>query len=171
MRRRNKSVLKNQNGVFWTEIMDKFEKEMAQKLKNLPGHMGVSENLKEFRNVISHELPENVPSNTFRKLIKILLQNKPIDAEQIRKVYLEPLLRKENKILDKNKAKFRRLKLSARKWVKNNLSEEELQKLWKEHKTWLPRRYTIYKNPNVSFQKIAADTLARFALINHWNIV
>ena len=56
------------------------------------------------------------------------------------------------------------LKKSAKEWVLNNLSENQLQADWKGHKTWLPRRYTIYENPNISFQEIAGDTLARYVL-------
>jgi len=48
---------------------------------------------------------------------------------------------------------------------RDNLPEETLQKMWEAHETWLPRRYTIYKK-QPTFQKIAADTLARFCLIN-----
>ena len=153
------------NNLNWPKIKEQFEKEMSDKLKDLPGHREVPEKLREFRNIISHELPETAPKSIFRKLIIILLQNKNVDVVKVRKNYLEPQLKKESDILIRNQKEFNQLKWSVSKWVEKNLSEDKLQKLWEEHKTWLPRRYTIYKNPNIPFQNIAADTLARYVLI------
>jgi len=92
------------------------------------------------------------------------LEEKPVDLSEIKKKYLHPQLEKEKRVLDKSKKEFEELKQSALEWVRTNLPEEDLKNLWKEHKTWLPRRYTIYKK-KVSLQKIAADTLARYVLI------
>ena len=153
------------NNLNWPKIKEQFEKEMSDKLKDLPGHREVSEDLREFRNIISHELPETAPRSVFRKLIEILLQNKNVDVVKVRKDYLEPLLKNEDDILTKNHKEFSQLKWSASKWIDKNLPEDKLQNLWKEHKTRLPRRFTIYRNPNIPFQDIAVDTLARYVLI------
>jgi len=152
------------NLINWETIKAGFETEMAGKLEKLPGHDEVAENLKGLRGIISHELPETSSKDIFEKLINMLLVGKPIDEEQIRKEYLEPELRREQEILERNNIQFEELKKSAKEWVFDNLSEDQLQNDWKEHKTWLPRRYTIYKNPNTSFQQIAGDTLARYVL-------
>jgi len=83
--------------------------------------------------------------------------------KKIRKVYVEPELLKEEKMLAKNQEEFGKLKRSTKRWVEKNFSEEGLQELWKAHKTWLPRRYLVYPQPP-TFQKTAADTLVRFYL-------
>jgi hypothetical protein len=150
--------------VNWEKVKDEFEEEMKTKLHNLPGHREVSENLREFRNVISHELPETAPVEIFQHLIDVLLKEKQVDIDKIGREYLEPQIEIEKQTLEKHKSDFIRLKKSAAKWIKKSLSEKELKNLWKEHKTWLPRRYTIYKK-QVSFQKISTDTLARFVLV------
>jgi len=76
----------------------------------------------------------------------------------------EPELEKEKQILTRSKGEFKKLKQSAKKWVEKNLPENELQKMWKAHKTWLPRRYTVYKKQPTT-QRIAIDTLARLNLV------
>jgi len=151
--------------INWGRIRTEFEKDITKKLEKLPGHREVSENLKEFRGIISHELPETVPKEIFQQLITILFKGETINVDEIRKKFLNPELSKERKILEKNKDEFEKLRASAGKWVSQNLSEKELQTLYKEHKTGLPRRYTIYENQNLPFQEIAIDTLARFKLI------
>lgn len=151
--------------INWSRVREEFEKDMNKKLEKLPGHREVSENLREFRGIISHELPETSPLELFEKLIGILLGGRPVDEGQARKTYLEPELIKEKEIIERNRTKFQELRESSKKWVLNNLSEEQLQVDWKEHRTWLPRRYTIYENLNLPFQEIAIDTLARYALI------
>jgi hypothetical protein len=150
--------------IDWNLVRGEFEKEMAKKLEHLPGHDEVAENQKGLRNIISHELPETASPEVFEKLINILLTGGIINEDQIRKEYLEPELVRERELLERKKERFAELKISAREWVLNNLSEDQLQADWKEHKTWLPRRYTIYNNPNISFQEITGDTLARYAL-------
>jgi len=150
--------------INWRKVKDQFEQEMFNKLKDLPGHREVSEELKEFRNIISHELSETAPKTLFRKLIRLLLLGQKVDVKKIRKVYLEPELEKEKQILARNKGELKRLKQSAKKWIEENLPENELQKMWKAHKTWLPRRYTVYKKQPTT-QRIAIDTLARFSLV------
>lgn len=110
-------------------------------------------------------MPETSPLELFEKLIGIFLGGGTVDGEQARKTYLEPEIIKEKGVIERNRTKFQELKESSKNWVLNNLSEEQLQVDWKEHRTWLPRRYTIYENPDVLFQKIAADTLARYYLI------
>lgn len=149
--------------VDWGKVKEDFEHEMLDKLKGLPGHREVPEESGEFRNIISHELPEMASKTLFRKLIKLLISGKKIDVQRARKTYLEPELRKEKQILKRHEAEFGKLKKSARRWVEENLPEDKLQKMWKAHQTWLPRRYTIYKKQQ-RFQKIAADTLARYYL-------
>ncbi len=151
--------------VDWEEVRKKFEKEMAGKLKNLPGHRDVPKNLQEFRNIISHKLPETVPHSIFQELITILLKEKLVDLNAIRRKYLYPQLELEKELLGRHRGVFVNLRGAANKWVKEKLPEAELKRLWKEHKTWLPRRYLIYSK-QVSFQKTAANTLARYALIN-----
>ncbi len=151
--------------INWKKVKGQFEREMFDKLKNLPPHREVSTNLLEFRSMISHEMPETAPKKLFRELIAILIQEKRIDLKEARKKYLLPQLKTEEQFLEKQRGEFRELHKSAADWVETHLPEEELQKQWQNHKTWLPRRYTIYKNQNLPFQKIAADTLARFCLI------
>lgn len=150
--------------INWEKIRQQFEKEMASKLQDLPSHQEVPENLRDFRHLISHQLPEMTPAQVFKELIALLLEEKPVDLSEIKKRYLNPQLEKEKRVLDKSKKEFEELKQSALDWVRTNLSEEDLKNLWEEHKTWLPRRYTIYKK-EVSFQKIAVDTLARYVLV------
>jgi len=151
--------------VNWKKVREQFEKDLAFKLLDLPGHRDVPENLRKFRNLISHQLPETAPLQIFRKLIKLLLEEKPVNLVEISKEYLGPLLKKEKQILEKHGEEFEGLKKEAKRWVKESLPEEKLRRLWKEHKTWLPRRYTIYKGRKVSLQRIVADTLARYVLI------
>lgn len=151
--------------IDWEKVMKQFKKEMSDKLKGLPGHQEVPESLREFRSIISHELPETSPKGLYRRLIKLLLKNKLINADNTREKYLNPELEREQQIISSKKEEFKKLKQDAWSWVKRNLPEKKLQELWKDHKTWLPRRYTIYKNPDLPFQKIAADTLARYYLI------
>jgi len=81
-------LIKKMSQADWEKVKDKFEKEMADKLKGLPAHREVSEGLREFRNIISHELPETAPKTLFRKLIKLLLLGQKVDVKKIRKVYL-----------------------------------------------------------------------------------
>jgi len=152
----------------WQKVRDQFEKEMGAKLRQLPGHREVISELFEFRSIISHELPETAPTEVFTELIQILLRGKPVNLPETRRKYLDPQLVLEKEILEKNKEKFVKLKKTAIKWVKENLPEEELQLLWKDHQTWLPRRYKIYENENTPFEIIAADTLARYALIKNY---
>ncbi|PIS14937.1 hypothetical protein COT64_00050 [Candidatus Shapirobacteria bacterium CG09_land_8_20_14_0_10_39_12] len=150
--------------INWQKVKDQFEQEMLDKLGGLPGHREVPEELKGFRDIISHELPETTSKALFGKLIKLLLHGEKINIQKARKVYLEPEIKKEKQILSQHKAEFDKLRLSAKKWVEKNLPEDKLQGMWKAHKTWLPRRYTIYqKQP--TFQKTATDTLVRFYLI------
>jgi len=154
----------------WKLILESYEAEMSKKLKSLPGHKETSDRLRSYRGIISHELPESTPVEIYKEMVGTLLKEEDIDIDLVRKEILEPQLKKEANLLEKNRLKFRKLQKEALIWIKENLPEEELQKLWKEHKTWLPRRYAIYKNPNTSFQKIAADTLARhFVLMNYSN--
>jgi len=153
------------NETNWQEVRNQFEKEIVDKLKGLPGHGEVSKNLFEFRSMISHEMPETAPKELFQKLIKILLLGKKVDLESVKKKYLSSELREEEQLVKRHSVKFSELQKSAANWVQSNLSEEELQMQWKNHETWLPRRHTIYKNPDLPFQKIARDTLARFCLI------
>ena len=149
----------------WGEIRNQFEKEIAKKLKQLPSHKNVKETDKELRNIISHELPETSPEEIYECLIDILLSEQNYEIAHIRKIYLNPELEKEKQILKSNRKKFEELRESVKVWILNNLPENQLLTDWKDHKTWLPRRYLIYKNPNLPFQEIAIDTLARFALI------
>jgi len=151
--------------VNWQKVRDEFELDMRAKLNNLPGHREVPENLKEFRGIISHEFPETSSTELFQKLIAILLEGKPVDVKKMRNDFLKPELKREAEILSKFSEEFNELKASADNWVRDNLPEERLQILWKEHKTSLPRRYTIYKNPDTPFGEIATDTLARYFLI------
>ncbi len=152
------------NETNWQEVRNQFEKEIVDKLKGLPGHGEVSKDLSEFRSMISHEMPETAPKELFQKLIKILLVGKKVGLESVKKKYLSSELRKEEQLIKKHSIKFSELQKSAANWVQSNLSEEKLQMQWKNHKSWLPRRYTIYKNLDLPFQKIAIDTLARFCL-------
>lgn len=151
--------------IDWEEIRQQFETEMASKLQDLPDHRKVPENLRDFRHLISHELPETAPTKTFKELISLLLKGKRVDLSKIKNKYLKYEIEKEEQMLNKFKNELKELKKSALAWVKTNLPEEDLKNLWKEHKTWLPRRYTIYKKKKVFLQKIVADTLARYALI------
>lgn len=153
------------SNIDWSKVRKSFEEEVAAKLRNLPGHREVSESLREFRGIISHELPETAPKEIYQKLINILLEGKDLDTNEYREKYLNPELKKEKEFLDEHKKEFEELKISAREWINNNLSEDNLQRQWEEHQTWLPRRYTIYEDPNLPFQEIAIDTLARFKLI------
>jgi len=150
--------------INWQGVSDQFGKEMLEKLAGLPPHQGVPGELKELRSIISHELPETASKILFRKLINLLLSGGKPNIKKIRKVYVEPELLKEEKILTKNKEEFGKLGRSAKRWVEKNFFEEKLQKLWKAHKTWLPRRYLVYRQPP-TFQKTAADTLVRFYLL------
>lgn len=156
--------MRNIEQVNWKEVRKEFEKEMQGKLGKLPGHRKIPRKLKALRDTISHELPETSPTKIYSALIRLLLRRKQLDLKRIRDRYLEPELAAEKKILKQYKKEFIELKESAFEWVKENISEEEMKRLWQQHKTWLPRRYTVYKR-HVSCQKIAADTLARFALI------
>jgi hypothetical protein len=158
-------VMNKTPGADWKKVRENFEKEIAAKLCKLPDHREVSENLRDFRGIISHELPETTSEEIYQKLISILLEGKDVDTNRYREKYLTPELEKEKEILEKYKKEFEELRCSARDWVNKNLPEEELQRAWKEHQTWLPRRYTIYENPNTAFQEITIDTLARYALI------
>lgn len=151
--------------IDWGKIRRQFEGEMTLKLRDLPGHREIPENLKDFRHLISHEFPETTPAQMFKELISFLLEQRQVDLLEIKNKYLYPQLKREKETLDKFKKEFKELKKSARQWIETNLSEEELKYLWREHKTWLPRRYVLYKDKKVSFQEIAADTLARYALI------
>lgn len=153
------------NKIIWKEVKDQFDKEMFDKLRGLPDHRKVAPYLFEFRSMISHEIPETASKDLFQKLIKALLRGKKVNLEDIREKYLYPELKKESKLLEERKEEFNEIQKSAKLWVKSNLSEEELQKQWKNHTSWLPRRYTIYKNPNLPFQEIAIDTLSRYYLI------
>ena len=153
----------------WQKVRDQFEEEMGVKLRQLPGHREVTPELLEFRSIISHELPETAPTNVFAELIQILLQGEPVNLKEMKKQYLEPQLVLEKKVLEENKEKFIKLRKSAIKWVKENLPEEKLQLLWKDHQTWLPRRYRIYENKNTSFEIIAVDTLTRYSLIKKYD--
>jgi len=149
--------------INWEEVRDRFERTMAEKLSGLPGHREVLEERKEFRKIISHELPESTSKAVFRKLIDLLCFGEEVDVYKIKKEFLYPELKRERSLLNCYKDEFKKLKKSAKVWVEKNFSEEKLQEMWKNHKTWLPRRYLIYFR-QVPFQKIAADTLARFYL-------
>lgn len=151
----------------WQKVRNKFEKEMTEKLRLLPGHREVPPELFEFRGLISHEIPETAPIGVFTELIQILLQGKPVDLVEMRRKYLEPRLVLEKGILGKNEKEFSELKKSAAEWVGDNLPEEKLQRLWKDHQTLLPRRYKIYADESTAFETIAADTLARYGLIKN----
>lgn len=154
------------NKIDWKLVRDKFEKDMAGKLKDLPGHREVLESLLDLRSIISHELPETSNKRVFKSLIDMLLFSEGnIDVNKIRDKYLKPELEKEARIIINNKRKFDYLRESAGRWVGQRLPEELLQQEWKEHRTWLPRRYTIYPNPDIRFQQIAIDTLVRYCLI------
>lgn len=163
----NKLVM--ENTINWQRVREEFEKEMRIKLEKLPGHREVGENQKDLRSIISHEIPETAPIKLFENLTKILLSGEKIDIDNIRENFLKPETEKEEKIFRKYGSDFEVLRKSAEIWAKENLQEEQLQREWKEHKTWLPRRYTIYKESNIPFQKIASDTLARFGLIGRIN--
>jgi len=153
--------------INWQKVKDQFEQEMIVKLEGLPGHREVPKELRDFRNIISHELPETAPKRLFRKLVKLLISRKKIDIRETRRIHLEPEFKREKQILKRHNVEFGRLKKSARRWVEENLPENKLQKMWKGHKTWLPRRYAIYKK-QPAFQKITADTIARFYLIKKY---
>ena len=141
-----------------------FEKEMRLKLKNLPDLGEVKGKLKPLRQLISRSLLETTSIKTFKTLIDLLLKKKAINLTTIKKRYLLPELKKEGEILNQKKKEFEVLKKSAAKWIGKNFSEDKLKELWEKHQSWLPRRDMLYKN-KTSFQKIAADTLARFKLI------
>lgn len=151
--------------IDWEEIRERFERKMEKSLRGLPGHREVSPDLFEFRSMISHEIPETSSTELFQKLIQILLRGDKVDPVKIRAEYLIPEVNKETKVLKERKTDFKAITKSALDWVRSNLLEEELQRQWINHETWLPRRYTIYANPNVPFQTIAADTLSRYYLI------
>ncbi len=148
----------------WNNIRYKYEEDISKKLAGLPGHRDISEDKREFRSIISHELPETTSEQKFRDLIEILLSDKKFDINEVKTQWLNPELEKEQAFISKNEQRYNELKSSVTKWVKQNLTERQLQNDWKEHKTWLPRRYTKYDNPNLPFQEIAKDTLARYAL-------
>jgi fructose-1-phosphate kinase PfkB-like protein len=76
---------------------------------------------------LTHGLPDTTTKSIFEKLIKILLKKQNMDIVKVRKDYLEPLLKNVDNILKINRKEFNRLKLSTRKWVDNNISEDELQ--------------------------------------------
>jgi len=143
----------------------KFEKEMRLKLKNLPDHQDVKKNLRPLRHLISRSLLETTSPKKFKTLVELLLKEKPVKIADIRKKYIETELKKENEVLKQKGKEFAVLKKSALKWIKENFPEERLRELWEKHQSWLPRRDTLYKK-KTPFQKIAADTLARFKLIN-----
>jgi hypothetical protein len=151
--------------INWTRVWMKFEKEMRLKLKNLPDHQDVKKPLRPLRHLISRSLLETTSPKKFKILVELLLKEKPIKIADIRKKYLEPELKKEKEVLKQKEKEFAVLKKSALKWIKENFPEERLRELWEKHQSWLPRRDTLYKK-KTSFQKIAADTLARFKLIN-----
>lgn len=151
--------------INWERIRKQLEKEMALKLQDLPNHRQVRGDLKKFRHLISHQLPETTSVQIFKQLIGFLLEGRPVSLQEIKKKYLNPQLEKEKRLLEKFKVEFNSLRRLAMEWVKTNLSEKELKFLWKKHKTWLPRRYMIYGDEKTSFQKIAADTLARYTLM------
>lgn len=153
------------NDINWTKVWMQFEKEMRVKLKNLPDLGEVKGNLKPLQKFISQALLETTSAQTFKTLIDLLLKGKAINLSTLKKKYLTPELKKEKELLEKKKKEFEMLKKSARAWVVSNFSEEKLKELWEKHQSWLPRRDTLYKS-KTSFQKIAADTLARFKLIN-----
>jgi len=155
----------NNRQINWKEVRENFEKDISLKLAELPGHKEATEDLSSFRSIISHELPETTSKEIYTKLINMLLSEVQIDLQKIKDEYLSLEVAKENKKLAKNIEKFSELKDSAKEWVNMNLSEKDLQDEWRNHKTWLPRRYTVYKDPNIPFQKIAADTLARYYLL------
>lgn len=152
--------------INWNKIWLTLHKEIVLKLKNLPNHENAPKDLKKLHHLISHELPETSSIKIFRLLIGFLSEGKTINLSEIKRRYLNPELEKEKKILDKSKKDFKELKKSAGKWVKMNLPEEKLEKLWEKRQTWLPRRYVLYKK-KVSLQKITTDTLARFVLIKN----
>jgi len=144
-----------------------FEKEMRVKLKNLPDPTAVKGNLKPLQKLISQTLLETTSTQTFKTLIDMLLKGKAISLSTLKKKYLTPELKKEKELLEKKGKEFEMLKKSAQIWVRNNFSEEKLKELWEKHQSWLPRCCYPYKdNRKTPLQKIAADTLARFKLIN-----
>lgn len=144
-----------------------FEKEMRLKLKNLPDPQDVKKTLKPLRHLISHTLLETTSPKNFKTLIELLLKEKPVNLVDIKKKYLEPELKKEKEVLKQKKKEFESLRKSALRWIKENFPEEKLKELWEKQQSWLPRCSYPYKyNSKTSLQKIAADTLARFKLIN-----
>lgn len=154
------------NKIEWQKVRNKFEEEMAEKLNGLPGHRNVPPELIEYRSIISHEIPETASKEIFHKAIQVLLKGEGSNSDKLRNEYLSPELEKEKRTLKSRGDLYMKIHASAKKWVESNLSEQELKRQWKKHMTWLPRRYTIYKNPNISFQTIAVDTLARYYLIS-----
>lgn len=150
----------------WQKVKEEYDKDLAQKLTGLPDHREVTFEQKPLRDIISHELPETASLDIYRKLIDILLSQKPLNIKEIRKEYLSPELAREKLIIEENKDEYERLSQDARDWVKDNLSEAQLRQDYKDHKSYLGRRYTIYENPETDYQTIAIDTLTRFALIN-----
>lgn len=146
----------------WQQIREKFENEMAQKLAGLPSHKETPEELREFRSIISHELPELTPLKDFQILIKLLISgdNDLLLANKI----LNKNLKREARLLLRNLKLIDKLKPLSLNWIKENLPEEKLQQSWKDHETWLPRRFTIYRNKNTDFQTIASDTLVRYGI-------
>ena len=153
--------------IDWVQVKKSYEDEMSDKLNTMPGHRDVLKELLEFRAMISHDMPETAPKELFHKLIGILLKGKRVDLAEMKREYLNPAVENEEEVLNSHKMEFLDLKDSAEEWIEFNLSEEELQRQWKNHETWLPRRYGIYEDPNLPFQKIATDTLTRFYLIKN----
>ena len=152
--------------INWNKVWMEFEKEMRLKLKSLPPYQEVKGKLKTLRKFISHDLPETSSNKIFKNLIDLILKKEPsINLTDLKKRYLIPEIKREKEILIKKEKEFEMLKKSAAGWVEKNFLEDKLKELWEKHQSWLPRRYTIYKN-KTSLQKIAADTLARFKLIN-----
>jgi len=153
--------------INWTKVWMAFEKEMRLKLKNLPDPTEVKGNLKPLQKLISQTLPETTSAQTFKTLIDLLLKEKAINLPALKKRYLNPELKKEKELLGKKEKEFEMLKKSARVWIGGNFSEEKLKELWEKHQSWLPRCSYPYKdNRKTPLQKIAAETLARFKLIN-----
>ncbi len=152
------------SAINWQRVREDFELEIARKLQNLPDHRDIAVFLKELRQIISHDLPETTRLDIYQKLIKILLSSKPVNIDKIRAQYLNPEVKKEQLRLKIRGLEYEQAKKDALIWIKRNFSEILLKKLWLEHKTWLPRRYTIYPI-KPSFQQVAADTLARYYLL------
>ncbi len=151
--------------INWKEVRENYELDMESKLGRLPGHREASEKMLPLRSLISHELPETSSKDLYLKLINLVISGKETDLQEIKNEYLHPELEKERIKLDRYKREFGRIRMQALGWIKQNLSENQLQTEWKGHESWLPRRYLLYEDPNAPFQQIAADTLARYYLI------